>query len=168
TDDTRLRGEIGTWIDEQINEQSDTQSDTQSAGRTNPNRRVDSDRRADLIVFMQFALLVTVLQNRIDILLRSWKQVEPYLQLEGLSSMLFHRPPDDYLGVIPVAPMGNVLGFQNGTSSSDPETAPDLRFFRCMGVGRWLMLHFPSVFADNGAVGPLAPGQRSAMARADL
>ncbi|MGB9752774.1 hypothetical protein [Roseiflexus castenholzii] len=136
TDDTRLRGEIGTWIDEQ------------SAVPMDP------DRRADVIVFMQFALLVAALQNRIAMLLRLWKQVETELELETLSSMLFHRPPDDYMGVIPVAPMGNVLAFQYGTSSGDPKTAPDLRFLRCMGVGRWLMLHFPSAFADNGVVGP--------------
>ncbi|MCS6937731.1 MAG: hypothetical protein RMJ55_10130 [Roseiflexaceae bacterium] len=136
TDDKRLRDEIGKWIDEQ------------SACQIEP------DQRANLIVHVEFALLVAVLQDRIAMLLRLWKQVDTQLQLEGRSSMLFHRPPDDYLGVIPVAPMGNVLAFQYVMSASDPEEPGDLRFFRCMGVGRWLMLHLPFVFAGDGSIGP--------------
>ncbi|MDW8213948.1 MAG: hypothetical protein RMJ55_10340 [Roseiflexaceae bacterium] len=138
TDDQRLRAKIGRWID----------SHQGSAGQIAP------DQRANLIVQMEFALLVAVLQDRIDMLFRLWKQVETQLQLEGGSSILFHRPPDDYIGVIPVAPMGNVLAFQYVKSANDTKEPGDLRFFRCMGVGRWLMLHLPFLFASDGYIGP--------------
>jgi hypothetical protein len=106
----------------------------------------------DAVVQLNFALLVAVLQNRLNQLLRDWKQVEEPLKLEGESSLLFHSPPRDYESVIPAAPMGNVLALQYVRSSDD---APgDLRFFKCLGVGRWLLLHLHELFASDGIVGP--------------
>lgn len=103
-----------------------------------------------LAVQLEFALLVTVLSDRLDLLLNGWKQVEEALKLEGGSSLLFHNPPEDFLPVIPAAPMGNVLGFQYFHS---PEGGT-LRFLRCAGVGRWLLLHFHELFAGDGLAGP--------------
>ena len=134
----RLRARIGKWIDAH-------------------HPRIESitnAERANLIARLEFALLVTILQNRLDMIFRSWKQVEAQLQLEGGSSLLFHRPPDDYGAVIPAAPMGNVLAFQYVRSADDPDAPGNLRFFRCMGVGRWLMLHLPYLFTADGYAGP--------------
>lgn len=138
TNRERLRGKLGVWIDEQKSEAA----------------RISTTLRANLIVQMEFALLVAVLQDRIDMIFRSWKQVEVPLQLEGGSSILFHRPPDDYSAVIPVAPMGNVLAFQYVRPADKPKEPGDLRFFRCMGVGRWLLLNLPQLFAGDGHAGP--------------
>lgn len=138
TNRERLRAKLGLWIDEH------------RVGSAH----ITTTQRANLIVQMEFALLVAVLQDRIDMIFRSWKQVEAPLQLEGGSSILFHRPPDDYSGVIPVAPMGNVLAFQYVRPADNSKEPGDLRFFRCMGVGRWLLLNLPHLFAGDGYAGP--------------
>lgn len=138
TNRERLRGKLGLWLDEHKSQDV----------------RLSSTQRANLIVQMEFALLVAVLQDRIDMIFRAWKQVEVPLQLEGGSSILFHRPPDDYSAVIPVAPMGNVLAFQYVRPADKPKDPGDLRFFRCMGVGRWLLLNLPELFVGDGYAGP--------------
>lgn len=104
-------------------------------------------------VLLEFALVVGILSDRLDHLLRDWKHAELALQLDGASSIIFHRPPDDYTPVIPVSPMGNVLAFQYVRSSDNGDTG-DLRFFRCLGVGRWLLLHLHDLFVGDGIAGP--------------
>ncbi len=103
---------------------------------------------------IQFALVVAILANRLDFLIRRWKQVEEELKLEGGGTLLFHRPPDDYTALLPEAPMGNVLGFQYLRSTEDKDNPGDLRFFRCAGVGRWLLLHLHDLLVDEGINGP--------------
>lgn len=103
-------------------------------------------------LLLEFALVVAVLSDRLDRLLRDWKYAESALQLDGASSIIFHRPPDDYSAVIPVSPMGNVLAFQYIRSSLNEPG--DLRFFRCLGVGRWLLLHLNDLFFGDGIAGP--------------
>lgn len=132
-DHERLRAKIATWLE------------------TQP---TSVELTADILVQIEFALLVAILQDRLDMLFRLWKQVETQLQLEGSISTLFHQPPEDYTGIIPAAPMGNVLAFQYLPSANDPKEPGDLRFFRCFGVGRWLILHLPSLFAGDGYRGP--------------
>ena len=106
----------------------------------------------NVLVRLEFALLVAVLSNRLNSLLRDWKNVETPLKLEGESSLLFHTPPSDYEAIIPAAPMGNVLAFQYVKSTENG--SGDLRFFKCLGVGRWLLLHLHELFASDGIVGP--------------
>jgi len=103
-------------------------------------------------LLLEFALVVAVLSNRLNHLLRNWKQAELALQLEGASSIIFHRPPDDYSPVIPASPMGNVLAFQYLISNDNQPG--ELRFFRCMGVGRWFLLNFNTLFTGDGVAGP--------------
>lgn len=103
-------------------------------------------------LLLEFALVVAILSNRLDYLLRDWKQAELALQLEGASSIIFHRPPDDYSPVIPASPMGNVLAFQYLRSSANEPG--ELRFFRCMGVGRWLLLNLHQLYDGDGVAGP--------------
>ncbi len=135
-DDDLLRLRLGEWIDE----------------NKEPDVTLTEERREHAIVQTPFALLVAVLQNRLYRMLRDWKHVEEPLKLQEQSSMLFYSPPRDYEGVIPVAPMGNVLAFQY-VSSSDSGPG-DLRFFKCMGVGRWFLLHLHELFASDGIAGP--------------
>lgn len=115
-------------------------------------RELDDNEVRLSALLLEFALVVAVLSNRLDHLLRDWKQAELALQLEGTSSIIFHRPPDDYSPVIPASPMGNVLAFQYLVSNDNQPG--ELRFFRCMGVGRWFLLNFHELFAGDGAAGP--------------
>src|SRR6266516_4378214 len=108
----------------------------------------------DYALRLEFAIMLEVLSDRLDTLIREWKQVEAILGLEGSSPVLFHRPPEDYAALIPDAPMGNILGFQYIRPSDDRNGPGDLRFFRCMGVGRWLVLHLHDLFAADDLVGP--------------
>ncbi|MCP4353271.1 MAG: hypothetical protein GY795_48085 [Desulfobacterales bacterium] len=70
---------------------------------------------------LEFTLLVSVLQNRLNLIIREWKQAEEPLRLEGSTSMMFHRPPRDHEAVIPAAPMGNILAFQYVRPSDDSD-----------------------------------------------
>lgn len=103
--------------------------------------------------WLELALVVAVLSNRLDLIIRDWRYVEGPLQLEGAGSILFHRPPEDYSAEIPAAPMGNVLAFQY-LRNDDPLGPGDLRFFRCMGVGRWLLLNAHQLFQLDRLAGP--------------
>jgi hypothetical protein len=101
---------------------------------------------------LELALLVAVLQNRVRHLLRHWSAVEGPLKLEGSASLLSHLPPEDYGALLPEPPMGQVLAFQY--VRGEGQSAGDLRFFRCMGVGRWALLHLHELFAGEGVGGP--------------
>lgn len=134
----RVRGELKKWL---------LEHKKQDVTLTNANL-------TKLVTKLHFALLVAVLQDRLNLLTRDWKQVEKPLNLEAGSSAIFYSPPDDYVPVIAAAPMGNVLAFQYLPSTDSNSGLGDLRFFRCMGVGRWLVLHLHELFAADGLVGP--------------
>ncbi|MDW8145208.1 MAG: hypothetical protein RMJ48_02745 [Roseiflexaceae bacterium] len=137
-DRERLRADIRRWID-----------DHRSGAIA-----MTPEQSADLSVQIEFALLVAVLQDRIDMLFHSWNRVEAQLRLDASSSVLSHRSPDDYAGIVPAAPMGNVLAFQYVRPADDASKPGELRFFRCMGIGRWILLNFPHLFAGDGYAGP--------------
>lgn len=95
----------------------------------------------------EFTLLVAALHHCLDITTTLWPRVEAALNLETTSNVLSRRPPKDYEPVIPESPMGNVLGFQfqPGERDRDGEQSGELRFFRCNGVGRELLLNLGSL-----------------------
>lgn len=103
---------------------------------------------------LEFTLLLAVLHQRLDRITFLWPQVEAALHLDTSDNELSHRPPLDYAPLVPEAPMGNVLGFQYLADDPEPGAAADdprsgtLRFFRCAGVGRELLLNLPSLGAD--------------------
>ncbi len=103
---------------------------------------------------LQFVLMLGVLSHCLEALINDWKQVEAALGLEGNNSMLFHRPPKDYAALLPDTPMGNILGYQYLPSSENQKDAGELRFFRCTGVGRALLLNLHTLFDAHGFVGP--------------
>lgn len=111
----------------------------------------------------EFALLLAALQARLDVAMMLWPAVEAALNLESSGSLLSRRPPVEYLPLVPESPMGNVLGFQfladDGNADGqarargfDGRTGV-LRFFRCAGVGRELMLRMHELTAADGRPG---------------
>lgn len=109
---------------------------------------------------LEFTLLLATLHHRLDRVSFMWPQVEAAMHLDTADNELSRRPPLDYAPVVPEAPMGNVLGFQylpdEPGPGGDDRRSGTLRFFRCAGVGRELLLNLPSLGADpaNGRPGP--------------
>ncbi|MFF2656292.1 hypothetical protein ACFVUH_02890 [Kitasatospora sp. NPDC058032] len=107
-----------------------------------------------------FMLLLSALHQRLDRLTTLWPQVEAALRLDTQGKELARRAPLDYAPVIPEAPMGNVLGFQYLPDDQERDrnglSGGTLRFFRCTGVGRELLLRLHEFGADpaDGRPGP--------------
>ncbi|MFG2410159.1 pPIWI_RE_Z domain-containing protein [Streptomyces goshikiensis] len=104
---------------------------------------------------LEFMLLLSALNQRLDRLVFLWPQVEAALHLDSTGNELSRRPPLDYAPLVPEAPMGNVLGFQylpdERERDDDGRHSGTLRFFRCAGIGRELLLSLHEVGADPGA-----------------
>ncbi|GAA5117993.1 hypothetical protein [Haloechinothrix salitolerans] len=115
----------------------------------------DPERQA---VRLEFTLAVAVLAKSLDHAMDMFRAVEMELGLEGTSSALFHRAPADYQPVVPDSPMGNVLGFQYLDDDHDQRRGRSkmgrLRFFRCSGIGRWVLLHLHELFLTDSDRGP--------------
>jgi len=118
-----------------------------------PGVAADLERQAKRF---EFTLIVAVMQHYLDQMTALWPLVEAALNLESTSNVLSRRPPKDFEAIIPESPMGNVLGFQfqrtdrveNGGQSGE------LRFFRCNGVGRELLLELARMPEVDGRPGP--------------
>jgi restriction endonuclease in pPIWI_RE module len=110
----------------------------------------DLDREAPRL---EFTLAVAAVSDQLQVLLSTWRSVEDVIGLESANPLVFHRPPRDLLPLIPDAPMGHVLGFQykRDEDGDDRALMGELRFFRCEGVGRWVVTHLPELFADESA-----------------
>lgn len=94
-----------------------------------------------------FAIAIAILENRLTFLVDRLSVVSRFLDLHELSQALFERPPLDYLPVIPNAPVGNILGFRYSREHNAP--GGKLDYFRYVGVGRALLLNFPTLFAAD-------------------
>lgn len=119
------------------------------------NAEVAGDLDAHLHRF-EFTLVLAVLHHRLDRMTVLWPFVEAALNLDATSNVLSRRPPKDYMPVVPESPMGNVLGFQfqAGDRNSDGDQSGELRFFRCNGVGRELLLELSDIPAVDNRPGP--------------
>lgn len=115
----------------------------------------DIEREA---IRLEFTLMVAVLANQLDLLMSLFRAIEFELGLEGTSSALFHKAPRDYQPVVPESPMGNVLGFQylDDEQNRSRRRGPmgRLRFFRCNGVGRSVLLNLHELFRADAPRGP--------------
>ena len=112
---------------------------------------VSADLDAHVLRF-EFTLILAAMHHRLDFATGMWPVVEAALGLDFTSNILSRRPPRDYEPFIPEAPMGNVLGYQfqlheGGQSGS-------LRFFRCSGVGRELLLGLHAMPGIDSRPGP--------------
>ena len=128
----------------------------QSWLKNQPHVAIPDENLSHYALRLEFAIMLAVLSDSLNTLLREWKQVETILGLEAGTSVLFHSPPDDYAALLPDAPMGNILGFQYLRSTANPKEPGELRFFRCMGVGRWLLLHLHDFLSADNLAGPHA------------
>lgn len=117
-------------------------------------RVVKSGRlRADLEDKLILAVVAGVLDYRLKTIVDHWDAAEDTFNLESQSEWFFRRPPRDYGPLIPESPMGNLFGFRY--VSGDESTGSELQFFRCAGIGRWLLLHLHDLFEDlDGIPGP--------------
>jgi hypothetical protein len=105
---------------------------------------------------LEFTLLLTALNTRLDLMTSVWPRVEAALNLDVTSNLLSRRPPADYNPVIAESPMGNVLGFQFHLDTQAPaeQRTGQLRFFRCAGVGRSLLLNLHQLTSADRRDGP--------------
>jgi hypothetical protein len=110
---------------------------------------------AEAIRQLHFAVLITVLNNRLGILIDRIGEItrSQRIDLHDLSQVLVDRPPKDYLAVIPSSPVGNILGFKY-TQERSGSQGGKLEYFRYVGVGRDLLLSFPTLWAVDGRTGP--------------
>ena len=100
-----------------------------------------------------FAILVTILDNRLGFIVDNLSDLGRVINLHDSSQNLLHRPPDDFLPVLPESPVGNILGFLYKQERS-AKKAGKLDYFRYVGVGRALLLNFPKLFAVDDWDGP--------------
>ncbi|WP_055553134.1 hypothetical protein [Streptomyces kanamyceticus] len=118
--------------------------------------------RKRLAIRFQVVMTVALLTRQLDHLTRYSWEVEAETGAEGMSSSLVHRPPAEYLPLVPESPMGNMLGFQYREDEDAPaDRLGTISFFRCSGIGRSLLLDLPRLFtsaANNGADEPVGPG----------
>lgn len=113
---------------------------------------LSTEKFQEIAVKFEFALLVCRLQNKLYYMMNNWQQVQGILNLDISDAMWFDSPPSDFESIIPVMPMGNQLAFQY--QKSYQETLGSLQFFRCTGVGRWLLLHFDELFKGDNIASP--------------
>lgn len=107
---------------------------------------------------LQFTIYVTVLATKLNVLVEMFREIEFQLGMEGNGSPLFHRAPREFQSVVPESPMGNVLGFQYLENDDAPNRRGgpmgQLRFFRCTGIGRWLLSHLHTLYHADTDRGP--------------
>ncbi|MDJ0713066.1 MAG: hypothetical protein QNJ54_02450 [Prochloraceae cyanobacterium] len=99
-----------------------------------------------------FAILIAILDNRLGFLVDNLNEIRQFIDLHDLSEWLVQRPPRDYLPIIPSSPVGNILGFQYTRDRTSK--GGKLQYFRYVGVGRALLLNFPTLWAVDNWDGP--------------
>ncbi|MGV0028698.1 hypothetical protein ACFE35_27250 [Phormidesmis priestleyi ANT.L61.2] len=72
------------------------------------------------------------------------------VDLHDFDQVIVHRPPRDYLPIVLEAPVGNILGFLYKCDRRNFKKSGKLEYFRYVGVGRTLLLSFPTLFAVDG------------------
>ena len=104
---------------------------------------------------LHFAILITVLNNRLGFLVDNLNELarSPIIDFHDLSQVLVYRPPHDFLPVVPSAPVGNILGFRDHRDRGSSRGGK-LEYFRYAGVGRSLLLNFPTLWSIDDWDGP--------------
>jgi len=113
-------------------------------------KKIDPEELARNI---HFAILITVLDTQLTYLVDHMPSIRTVLDLQDLNQKLLRRPPFDYLPVVPESPVGNILGFCYRDDDRNSRGGK-LDYFRYVGVGRALLLRFPTLFAIDGWEGP--------------
>lgn len=104
---------------------------------------------------IHLAILVTVLNDRLGFLVDNLNALmrARVIDLHDTSLALVYRPPRDYLPVVPSSPVGNILGFRYTRDRSN-KSGGKLEYFRYVGIGRYLLLNFSTLFAVDAWQGP--------------
>ncbi|MEU6190844.1 hypothetical protein [Nocardia sp. NPDC047038] len=108
----------------------------------------------EMALRLEFTMLLAVLSNTLNSLLRGWRAVDTSLNFDAVGGLTFQRPPEDYTPVVPAPPMGAILGYQYQRDPEHQDRMGTLRFFRCAGVGRWILLNLHRLFAPDSSTGP--------------
>lgn len=151
----RVRELAGRLVD-QVREEVRAQQPAPAAPASEPPK----DWWDALSLRLSFLLLLSTLHHRLERLTFLWPHVEAALRLDSQGKELARRVPLDYAPLVPEAPMGNILGYQYLPDGEERDDAGrrggTLRFFRCAGVGRELLLNLNSLGADpsTGRGGP--------------
>ncbi|MBF6172367.1 hypothetical protein [Nocardia blacklockiae] len=109
---------------------------------------------SEMALRLEFTMLLAVLSNTLNSLLRGWRAVDTSLNFDAVGGLTFQRPPEDYTPVVPAPPMGAILGYQYQRDSEHQDRMGTLRFFRCAGVGRWILLNLHRLFSADSSTGP--------------
>ena len=115
----------------------------------------DKTKFEEITRYLHFAILVTVLTNRLGFLVDNLGALmrTRVIDLHDTSLALVYRPPRDYLPIMPSSAVGNILGFRY-TRARSSNSGGRLEYFRYVGVGRYLLLNFPTIFAVDDWDGP--------------
>lgn len=116
------------------------------------NAALTDQGKSKIALKLEFTLLVSVLENRLNHLIKNWNQVEGTLNLSEWGSNIFNDPPKEFLSLVPVSAAGNVLAFRYEGSDENP--AGQLTFFKNMGAGRHLLLNLHRLYEVDDAQGP--------------
>jgi len=103
---------------------------------------------------VHFAILIAVLNNQLSYLVDSMPDIRSVLDLQDLNANLLKRPPSDYLPLVPESPVGSILGFCFTGDRNSNSREGKLDYFRYVGIGRALLLNFPTLFAIDDREGP--------------
>jgi len=115
-----------------------------------PDVQVGAQQLDRLAVRFQVTMVIALLARKLEQLTRGCWEVENETGIESMSTSLVHKPPLEYVPLVPDAPMGNLLGFQyREYESLQPGQLGSLSFFRCAGVGRWLLLNLPHLYQES-------------------
>lgn len=113
-----------------------------------------ADGRTEEALQVELIVELAVLSNALTAVIRGWRGVEAALHLDDTRSLIFQQPPDDYTPLVPAPPMGTILGYQYREQQDDPAAMGELHFFRCSGVGRWLLLDLHRLLHADSPTGP--------------
>jgi hypothetical protein len=115
-----------------------------------PDVQVSGQQLDRLAVRFQVTMVIALLARTLEQLTRGCWEVENETGIESMSTSLVHKPPLEYVPLVPDAPMGNLLGFQyREYDSLQPGQLGSLSFFRCAGIGRWLLLNLPRLYQES-------------------
>jgi hypothetical protein len=114
----------------------------------------DEDKIEDFTRNLHFAILITILNDRLGFMVDHLNTLMRMriVDLHDVNQTLVYRPPRDFLPVVLSSPVGNILGFQYKRDRQ--KVGGTLEYFRYVGVGRFLLLNFPTLFAVDDWDGP--------------
>ncbi|MDF2883033.1 MAG: hypothetical protein K0R54_3590 [Clostridiaceae bacterium] len=114
---------------------------------------INEEEVEDLYDKLEIIVVTAVLENNLKILIDEWDEAENAFQLSTEELTFFKNYLRDYSTIIPESPMGNYFGFMFEEGKN--EEMGKLQVFRFMGIGRYILTNFSTLFEDlDGEKGP--------------